>query len=192
MSVDCDVDEDNTNNSVEKEFVVLDTPAKLYDFEDNKVPADFTFYTGDKGKVNPDAGEEFNEYGWGIIALGATHKMYGNYVFGGTSWIDGASSAERWVILPQFKVNSENTYLVWDASSGNPNYLESYKVKVSDGSGRPEDYWYSTEAEIKNESVAPKTRGVNLGKYAGKDIYVAFNLTTGIGDFLSRDNIGIY
>ena len=192
VSVDCDVDEDNTNNSVEKEFVVLDTPAKLYDFEDNKVPADFTFYTGDKGKVNPDAGEEFNEYGWGIIALGATHKMYGNYVFGGTSWIDGASSADRWVILPQFKVNSDNTYLVWDASSGNPNYLESYKVKVSDGSGRPEDYWYSTEAEIKNESVAPKTRGVNLGKYAGKDIYVAFNLTTGIGDFLSLDNIGIY
>jgi len=63
---------------------------------------------------------------------------------------------------------------------------------VSDGSGKPEDYWYSTEAEIKNESVAPKTRGVNLGKYAGKDIYVAFNLTTGIGDFLSLDNIGIY
>lgn len=192
VSVVCADDNDDTNNAVEKDFTVLGTPAKLYDFEDAKVPEDLSFYVWDSGSVNPDAGEEFNEYGWGIIPLGSTHSMYGNSVFAGTSWIDNVSSADRWVILPQFKVNSENTYLVWDASSGNQNHLESYKVKVSDGSGNPADYWYSTETEIKNESVYPKTRGISLGKYAGKDIYVAFNLTTAIGDFLVLDNIGIY
>ena len=37
--------------------------------------------------------------------------------------------------------------------------LETYRVKVSDGSGNPADYWYTTDLEVKGETITPKTRG---------------------------------
>lgn len=191
VTLDSPDDENIDNNVLEKEFVVLPQPQMLYDFEDGKIPSDLTFYTGDAGTVNPDAGEEFNADGWGIIDV-ESHRMYGNHVLGGTSWLNGASAADRWVILPQITVNDADSYFVWDASSGNPVYLENYKVKVSDGSGNPADYWYSTELEVKGETVEPKTRGISLAKYVGKDIYIAINLTSPICDFLALDNLGVY
>ena len=95
-------------------------------------------------------------------------------------------------MLPRVNVTGDNAYLVWDANSYNPFHLETYRVKISDGSGDPADYWYSTAKEYNNESVTPKTRGLSLSKYNGKDIYIAFNITTKIGDALCLDNIGIY
>ncbi len=191
VSVASDDDNDDSNNTVEKEIVVLGEPTVMYDFEDAKIPDTFDYYVGDGGTINADAGEEFNEQGWGIIDV-ESHAMYGNHVLAGTSWIDGVSNVDRWVILPQVKVSGSNCYLAWDASSGNPNYLETYKVKISDGSGNPADYWYSTSKEVKDESIYPKTRGIDLSKYAGKDIYIAFDITSEPGEFLVLDNIGIY
>lgn len=191
VTVASDDDNDDSNNSVEKEIVVLGEPSILYDFEDAKIPDTFSYYVGDGGSINADAGDEFNEQGWGIIDV-ESHSMYGNHVLAGTSWIDGVSNVDRWVILPQVKVSGDNCYLAWDASSGNTKYLETYKVKISDGSGDPADYWYSTAKEVKDESVYPKTRGVDLSKYAGKDIYIAFDITSEPGEFLVLDNIGIY
>lgn len=65
-------------------------------------------------------------------------------------------------------------------------------MKVSDGSGDPADYWYTTEAEVKGESITPKTRGISLSKYKGKDIYIGFNLLSATGEALCLDNIGVY
>ena len=143
-------DDSSTDNNVsEKEFVSLGTPAILYDFEDAKIPEDFSFYVGDKGTVNPNAGEEFNEQGWGIFNLG-NHEMLGEHLLAGTSWIDGATP-DGWIILPQVKVTDENTYFAWDANSFNAyGNLASYNVKVSDGSTNPADYWYTSEAKISN------------------------------------------
>ena len=184
-------DNDSSNNSVEKTITVLGTAQKFYDFEDGQLPTDFTYYAQDGGTVNASAGEEFNEYGWGIFNI-ENHAMLGEHLLAGTSWIDGVDKADRWVVLPRVNVTGDNAYLVWDANSYNPFHLETYRVKISDGSGDPADYWYSTEKEYNNESVTPKTRGLSLSKYNGKDIYIAFNITTKIGDALCLDNIGIY
>ena len=184
-------DNDSSNNSVEKTITVLGTAQKFYDFEDGQLPADFTYYAQDGGTVNASAGEEFNEYGWGIFNI-ENHAMLGEHLLAGTSWIDGVDKADRWVVLPRVNVTGDNAYLVWDANSYNPFHLETYRVKISDGSGDPADYWYSTAKEYNNESVTPKTRGLSLSKYNGKDIYIAFNITTKIGDALCLDNIGIY
>ncbi len=186
-------DDDNQpdNNSVSKDIVVLGEPFMYYDFEDGKVPSDFTFYVRDKGTINKNAGDEFNQYGWGIFNL-EKHDMLGEYLLAGTSWIDSVSSVDRWVVLPRITVNSEDTYLVWDANSFNQLYLETYRVKVSDGSGDPADYWYTTETEVKGESITPKTRGISLSKYKGKDIYIGFNLLSTTGEALCLDNIGVY
>ncbi len=184
-------DNEPSNNTIEKTITVLGTAYKYYDFEDGQLPADFTYYAQDGGTVNASAGEEFNEYGWGIFNI-EKHETLGEYLLAGTSWIDGADKADRWVVLPRVNVTGDNAYLVWDANSYNPFHLETYRVKISDGSGDPADYWYTTEKEYGNESTTVKTRGLSLSKYSGKDIYIAFNLTTKIGDALCLDNIGIY
>ncbi len=191
VEVASDDDSDSTNNVVKKDIIVLDTPTVLYDFEDAKIPESFTFCTVDTGKINVEAGDEFNEYGWGIIDVQA-HRMYGEHVLAGASWVDGVSKVDRWIILPQVTIGEGDSYLAWDASSGNMTYLESYKVKVSDGSANPADYWYSTALEVNDESIYPKTRGISLSKYAGKNVYIAFNIVSKPADFLVLDNIGLY
>ena len=192
VAIESDDDNMPDNNTIEKEFTVLAEPSVIYDFESGKLPEDFSYYVGDEGTINKDAGDEFNEQGWGIISLGKTHRMLGNYVLGGTSWIDNVSTPDRWLILPQTTIGSGDAYLAWDATSFNPNLLEDYTVKISDGSGNPADWWYTKEAEVKGETVTPKTRGISLSKYAGKDVYIAFNLVTKKGEMLCLDNIGIY
>ena len=190
VAIESDDDNMPENNIMEKEVNVLGNPFLFYDFEGEEIPSDLSFYVGDDGTVNPDAGDEFNEEGWGLFKI-QKHEMFGEYLLAGTSWIDGATP-DRWLILPQVHVSGENACLVWDAMSFNQMLLEDYRVKISDGSGNPADWWYTTETEIKGETISPKTRGVSLSKYKGKDIYIAFNLVTKKGEVLCLDNIGIY
>lgn len=179
------------NNVMEKEIVTLGEPTILYDFEGGQIPEGFRFYVGDEGTINPDAGEEFNEAGWGIFNID-NHAMLGQHLLAGTSWIDGATP-DRWVILPQVKVTDENAYFAWDANSFNQyGYLEDYSVKVSDGSGNPADWWYSTEVKVEGETITPKTRGFSLSKYKDKEIFIAFNIVSKKGEALCLDNLGIY
>ncbi|WP_373175043.1 choice-of-anchor J domain-containing protein [Prevotella merdae] len=192
VKVTIESDDDNMpeNNIVEKEVNVLGNPNLFYDFEADKIPTDLSFYVGDKGTVNPSAGEEFNEEGWGLFSI-EQNAMLGSRVLAGTSWIDG-DTPNRWIILPQVHVNSDNASFVWDAMSFNPLLLEEYSVKISDGSGNPADWWYTKATEVKGETIVPKTRGISLSKYKGKDIYIAFNLVTKKGEALCLDNIGVY
>lgn len=46
--------------------------------------------------------------------------------------------------------------------------------------------------EVNDESIYPKTRGISLSKYAGKNVYIAFNIVSKPADFLVLDNIGLY
>ncbi len=192
VKVTIESDDDNMpeNNVAEKEINVLGNPSLFYDFEAEKIPSDLSFYVGDKGTVNSNAGEEFNEEGWGLFSI-EQHPMLGSQVLAGTSWIDGATP-NRWLILPQVHVNSENASFVWDAMSFNQLLLEDYTVQISDGSGDPAKYWYTKETGVNGETVTPKTRGISLAKYNGKDIYIAFNLVTKKGEVLCLDNIGVY
>lgn len=198
LSIESNQDTDLSNNAIEREINVLGTPALYYDFEDGKIPADFTFAENDGNTVDESMLDEVNEDGWGIVNI-EKHAVLGEHMLIGTSYMtDKSKSANRWVILPQFHINGENTYLVWDANSINPLYLEDYYVKVSSSSPNPKDYWYSTAATIKGESVNTKTRGVNIAvldqwtNNVDKDVYVAFNIFTSSGELLCLDNIGIY
>ena len=190
LTIESDDDNMPDNNVMSKEVNVLGAPVVYYDFEDGKISSDLSFYVGDSGTVNANAGDEFNKEGWGIFNI-EKHAMLGEHVLAGTSWIDGATP-DRWLILPKVHVNSENACFVWDAMSFNQLLLETYRVKVSDGSGNPADYWYTTDLEVKGETITPKTRGISLSKYNGKDVYIAFNLVTPKGEVLCLDNIGVY
>ncbi len=182
-------DENAANDTIAKEVVVLGTPTKFWDFEDGKVPAEFTFEVGDQGTINPDAGDEFNEFGWGLFPISA-HPMLGTRALAGTSWIDGVDKANRTVILPAVDITNEESYFVWDANSYNPSFLERYTVDIQDNTAS----WpyFSSEYSAAAESVVPKTHGLSLADYVGKNISIAFNLTTANGEALILDNIGIY
>ena len=115
-----DADVNTENNKKTFEFQVLENPVMSWDFEDGQLPADFAFRVEDEGVVNPSAGDEFNEYGWGIFNI-QQHELYGEHLLAGTSWLDGTDKADRWCILPPF-TPSEESFLVWDAASFNPNF----------------------------------------------------------------------
>ncbi len=182
-------DANAANDTIAKEVIVLGAPTKFWDFEDGKVPADFTYDVYDAGTINPDAGDEFNEYGWGLFPV-SEHPMLGTKVLAGTSWLDGTDKADRTIILPAVDIKSENSYFVWDANSYNPACLERYSLQIQDNT---ESYpYFSSKYSVVAESVNPKTHGLSLADYVGKNISFAFNLTTANGDALILDNIGIY
>lgn len=189
IALECAGDENPENDTISRTFVMLPEPVRLYDFEDGKIPSDFTFRTEDEGTINPDAGSEWNEYGWGILSVES--GMYGNYTFAGNTWYDGVDKPDRWVIFPRVKVGQGDAWFVFDSSSGNARYLDDYEVKVSDGSMEPADYWYDTNLQVFKEGVYASTHGISLSKYKGEDVYVAIRLRSN-GEFLCFDNIGFY
>ncbi|MBO5866057.1 MAG: choice-of-anchor J domain-containing protein [Bacteroidaceae bacterium] len=183
-------DDTNTdNNKIKHTFRVMDAPVARWDFEDGKLPADFVFRAQDEGTVNESAGDEFNEEGWGILAI-QSHPLYGNHVMAGTSWLTGTDQADRWCVLPPFAPTADS-YLVWDVASYNPNFLETYSIMIS--SNGDDDRWYFIEEEYKNESADFKTRGISLADYAEKEeIYIAFRLRSKDCEHLILDNIELY
>lgn len=184
-----DADVNVLNDTLRKDIVILGDAVALWDFEKAEVPAELKVRVADKGTVNPDAGEEFNEMGVGIFNLKA-HPMLGEHVLAMTSWLEGTEVADRWLVLPKMKVTSEDSYFVWDANSFNPNFLESYEVQVAEGEDN--EMKYSKVYSVTAESVNAKTHGVSLAKYVGKDVYVAIRLRSRIADCLILDNLGFY
>lgn len=182
-------DIDTENNSISHTFHVMDAPTALWDFENGEVPSEFTFFVEDYGTVNPGAGSEFNEYGWGIFNI-QEHELYGNHTFAGTSWLDNTEKADRWCILPPFKA-SEESFMVWDAASYNQYYLETYSIMISTN-GNDDTSYYFTEEGYVMESTDFKTRGIDLREYAGKEISIAFRLSSKNCEHLVLDNIALY
>lgn len=181
-------DKTQDNNTISQDFRVLGTPTKLWDFEDGQLPTDFTFRAEDEGTINPSAGSEFNEAGWGIFEI-QQHPEFGEYMLAGTSWLDGTDQADRWCILPPFTPN-ETSFLVWDAASFNSTFLETYAIMIS--TNGDDSWYYFTEEEYALESANFKTRGIELVEYAGKETYIAFRLRSKNGENLVLDNIGLY
>ena len=189
IEVVCAEDNQLHNNTSSMTLNVMGEVAHRWDFENGQLPADFTFRSEDSGTVNPSAGEEFNEEGWGIFNI-QEHALYGNYVLAGTSWLDGAEKADRWCILPPTSIG-ENAHLVWDVASFNPNFLESYSIMIS--TNGDDSWYYFTEEEYIAESANFKTRGISLSNYANTDsVYIAFRLRSKNCEHLILDNISLY
>ncbi len=189
FTINCDKDTNADNNTLTTEINVLGEPVLFWDMEAG-LPEQFTYEVKDTATVDPNSGDEFNEFGWGIFNIGQ-HAILGNKVLACNTWFTDDTQADRWLYLPAFTVNSDNAALVWNANSFNPNYLETYEIQISTD---PTWYWlnYSTAATIKNESIYTKSRGVSLADYVGKEIWVAFRVRTTNGEALILDNIGIY
>lgn len=184
----CEGDYNLDNNILEREIAVMDQAIKLWDFEDGQLPADLTLRKEDYGTNHPDAGDEFNEDGFGIFNL--EHMLLGQHALAVNTWFTDGTTADRWIVLPQLSVTGDNAYFVWNANSYNPTHREKYEVRVS----TTEDNWYSytTVMTVPSEEINVQTRGISLADYKDKTIYVAIHVRTYDGEALIVDNLGIY
>lgn len=188
VEIVCDEDKNAENNVVEGTLQYLTDAVMLWDMEDSKLPAEFTYRVEDSATVHPDAGDEFNEDGFGIFNL--EHYLLGKHALATATWFTDDTSADRFIVMPKVKVTGKNAHFMWNANSFNQTYREKYDVKVSTTTDKW--YEYNSVAEISNESVYPQTRGIDLSPYEGKEIYVAFNIRTKSGEALILDNLGFY
>ncbi len=193
VTVECEKDDNLTNNELEKTVTVLGAPTLYWDFEDDKLPEEFAYAVEDEGTVNANAGDEYNEQGWGIFSIGE-HAVLGSKVLAGCSWIDnpGSYGVDRRLLLPRISVKSEGAHFVFNANSYNAKFLEDFKIMLCDD---PDSSWgvsYSTKATCNQESIWTKAHGLDLSSYVGKDVLLAIAVVSKDGEALILDNIGLY
>ena len=137
---------------------------------------------------HPDAGDEFNENGFGIFSL--EHVLLGKKALAVNTWFTDDTTADRWVVLPQATVIGKDVYFVWNANSYNPYFREKYSVCVS----KSDDHWmsYQNVYKVSAEDISPQTHGISLSDYEGETVYIAIHIQTKSGEALILDNLGIY
>lgn len=188
-------DEVPSDNVLETTFKVVGNPVIMYDFENGgKVPEGFTLRVEDTGTVNAQLADIFpDNAAWGPVELEPS-ATYGSWLLASPSYLDGTTNADRWCIFPQVSVISDDADMVFVAMSGDMGraYYESYEVLVSEAGTETADF--TKVLEVKDEAFAdnPSTRGIDLGAYKGKSIYVAVRQITSDGFMLNIDNVGFY
>ena len=115
-----------SNNAADLEFKLVENATVIYDFETDEeleygekpaLPEGFIFKTEDGGTVNSALSSDFpNNEAWNYIAIN-THELYGDWMFGAASWLDGAEQADRWCIFPKVKITGNNADAVWASNS---------------------------------------------------------------------------
>lgn len=188
-----------SNNVAELTFKVVENAVVIYDFETDEeldygekpaLPEGFIFKVEDSGTVNSGISDEFpNNEAWNYIEIN-THELYGDWMFGAASWLDGTERADRWCIFPKVKVTGENADAVWASNSADPDFPETYEVLVSSTGTETADF--EKLLTVENDANQPGLHGVDLSKYDGKEIYLAIRLVTADGYFLTIDNVGFY
>lgn len=188
-----------SNNVAELTFKVVENAVVIYDFETDEeldygekpaLPEGFIFKVEDSGTVNSALSSDFpNNEAWNYIAIN-THELYGDWMFGAASWLDGTERADRWCIFPKVKVTGENADAVWASNSADPDFPETYEVLVSSTGTETADF--EKLLTVENDANQPGLHGVDLSKYDGKEIYLAIRLVTADGYFLTIDNVGFY
>lgn len=188
-----------SNNATDLEFKLVENATVIYDFETDEeleygekpaLPEGFIFKTEDGGTVNSALSSDFpNNEAWNYIAIN-THELYGDWMFGAASWLDGAEQADRWCIFPKVKITGNNADAVWASNSADSNFPETYEVLVSTTGTETADF--EKVLTVENDASQPSLHGVDLSKYNGKEIHLAIRLVTADGYFLTIDNVGFY
>lgn len=105
---------------------------------------------------------------------------------------DDVQPANDWLVTPRMRILSENAVIKWRAQSvcENSNQGDTYEVRVSTTGNRPEDFADAPVAFITGESVNKWTqREADLGKYVGKDVYIAFVNRSEMCEILAIDDV---
>ncbi len=191
-------------NNVSQEltfWTIDDSTFIIYDFENPNLldsafweESEYTFYNFDEQKPAIQVYDNiFGSFPWRVGVGGATlyDLIWGSYAaFSYSNFPSFAVAADRWLILPECHINTttEPVFLQWNAVScyqkdyTSPEF-ESYEVLISEKSLAVEDFVKVHEVLSEkffnpNEPYRPFNRSVDISAYKGKDIHIAFRLTT--------------
>jgi thiol-disulfide isomerase/thioredoxin len=106
------------------------------------------------------------------------------------SWFSPEAAADDWMITPVIKDITAKTILKWDAFSTDPNYTDTYEVRLSLGGKEVADF-SDVLISVPFENPYVDQRGVSLAAYAGKEIRIAFRNISDNRFFLNIDNISV-
>jgi len=192
---------ENNNTSELTFWTVDDSTFVIYDFEepdllDSAVWAEsqYTLYNFDGQEPGVQVYENiFGSFPWRVGVGGGTiyPLVWGNYaVFSYSNFLSFSTPADRWLILPRCRIDNtaEPVFLQWNAASCyQKNYdaleFESYEVLISDKSLETTDFVKIHEVASEkffnpNEPYRPYNRSVDISAYKGKEVHIAFRLTT--------------
>lgn len=222
VNVSATGDELNTNNNSEIiEFWTLDDSTFLiYNFDNPDLVdsalwanSSYVLYNEDKQQPIESMGYEniFKSFPWvvGVGSGGVYPAVWGNYAAFSYSRYknDVKSPTDKWMVLPQCRINNSSSpvFLQWNAVScyqDDPSVfpLESYEVLISDKTEAMADFTKVNFVESEkcfnpSESYLPFNRSVDISNYKGKDIFIAFRLTTsgtGSRGMFALDNIKVF
>jgi hypothetical protein len=155
----------------------------------NGIPATWGTFNGDGKTANSYLDQA---YGNGAAALWTTNAWiaFTNGQIASTSWYSPVGTADDWLATPAIAVTAQS-YLIWDAQSGEPSKLEGYEVRVSTTAQSPMNTtnYSNVVATIAAEDSVIKTRLANLAAFAGQTIYIAFRNNSNDQFTLFLDNI---
>ena len=197
-------DGDNSNDTLTAATVAMPAASIAWDFENDTVmPAGFTVASYDRATAY---NVEFfpNNEPWNVKDL-SEYIYYYEYIPEGLdgghnmalaqSWFDENSDlsksmypANRWMITPAINLTSGN-YVQWDAMSYEEEYPDDYRVRIS--TTNTDTGSFTTLFTKISEEAEWQRRTVDLSAYAGRRVYLAFQLISDDQNMLLVDNIKI-
>lgn len=183
-------DINQSDNVIETTFRMLGTPDCIWNFEDGIIPADFEVRSEDKLKLTDEVTTMIGASGFGILEREDLPSYNGSHLLAVATNTAVNGSADRWIVLPRVHVDSGSACFVANVGALSADHDESYRIKVSEES----DVWweYKTLLSVDSQSDTRVNRGVDLGDYYGKDIYIAINVTSLDGYGIAFDNMSLY
>ncbi|MFA7401406.1 MAG: choice-of-anchor J domain-containing protein [Bacteroidales bacterium] len=211
---------DNNNSEIIEFWTLDDSTFLVYDFDDPYLAdsalwsnSDYVLYNVDIQQPIESMNYEniFKSFPWavGVGGAGLYHAIWGNYTAFSYSRYknDVKTPTDKWMVLPKCRISNSSApvFLQWNAVScyqKDPTAfpLESYEVLISDKTSTMTDFTkvHGVESEKcfnPNESYIPYNRSVDISAYKGKDVFIAFRLTTsgtGSRGMFALDNIKVF
>lgn len=136
------------------------------------------FDQGDSWKV-------FTQEGNSYAASPARHKVAKG---------ETAVAADDWMVMPAVRIMAADARLVWSATTMAESFDEgcSYEVRVSMRGLQPDDFDDAPACVVGEETIGSWTQHtLDLGQYAGQEIWIAFVHTSLNREILAVDDVSI-
>ncbi len=143
------------------------------DFQVDSKPAELIYYDGDGNELVDDLVGTGLECGtWHLVKLNAGDS---NKLIASASTFTTPGKANDWMVTPQIKIYGTGATLSWKSMSLSNIKKDGYKVYVSTKGYDMEDFEAEPIFRIDAEQGGTwQEHEVNLDKYAGKTVYIAF------------------
>jgi thiol-disulfide isomerase/thioredoxin len=139
----------------------------------------------DVDKKTPNSNVSSYTDAWNIRTLDGNQWALSN------SWFEPAGKADDWMITPEITNITANTVLAWKAISLDPQFKDSYEVKISTTGAATTDFTKTLFSKA-GENGEITDRSLSLKDYAGKTIRLAFRNISNDKFLIAIDDILVF